>query len=120
MEPSPPSPVLSPVERTRLADLLAGIPAGRWWGVAHMHGPLLCALGLLDSPDPAYTRAAQRHFDDPADTRRRALALLDELDREAHDERYEQRRRERRRSSRFAAFSRAPAPRDDDRADELP
>jgi hypothetical protein len=84
-----------------------------------MHGPLLCALGLLDSPDPAYTRAVHRHFDDPADTRRRALALLDELDRDANGERYEQRRRDRRRS-RFPAFSRAPAPPDDHREDELP
>jgi hypothetical protein len=85
-----------------------------------MHGPLLCALGLLDSPDPAYTRAAQRHFNDPADTRRRALALLDELDREAHRERYEQRRRARQQGSRFATFSRPPARRDDDRENELP
>ena len=120
MEPSPPSAVLSSLERTRLADRLAGIPAGRLWAVAHRHGPLLCALGLLGSPDPAYTRAALRHFHDPGETRRRALALLDELDREAHDERYEQERQKRRRRFRFSSFSRAAAPPDDDPAEQLP
>jgi hypothetical protein len=120
MEPSAPSPALSALERTRLADLLAVMPSGRWWAVAHMHGPLLCALGLLSTADPAYERAAQRHFRDPADTRRRALTLLDEFERDARDERYELRRRERRRSSRFGSFSRSTPPPDDDPANELP
>jgi len=120
MEPSPQSPALSALERTRLAEVLAVIPAGRWWAVAHMHGPLLCALGLLRTTDPAYERAAQRHFRNPADTRRRALALLDELERDARDVSYELRRRERRRSSRFGSFTRFTGPPDDDPASEFP
>jgi hypothetical protein len=120
LPPSAPSPAVSALERERLAGLLAALPDGRHWAVAHMHGPLLCALGLLRAPDAGYARAAQRRFDNLAETRSRALALLVELDRDARDERYERRRRERRRVFRFASPSgSAPQP-GDDGADELP
>ena len=78
---------LSASELDRLVELLGVLPAGRRWAVVHMHGPLLCALGLVGAPDPGYQRAALRRFNDPIDARRRALALLDELDRDARAER---------------------------------
>lgn len=120
MDPSAPSPALSALERERLAALLAVTSPGRWWAVAHMHGPLLCALGLLSAPDAAYARAAQRRFGDPAHTRRRALALLDELDRDIRDERYEHQRKQRRRRFRHTSSSQVPPPTDDDRGDRVP
>ena len=95
--------VLSTLEHDRLAALLAGLPNPRRWAVTHRNAPLLCALRLVDAPDPAYAQAAERRFSDPAESRLRALALLEELDREARSERYEQRRRERRRAFRPAA-----------------
>jgi hypothetical protein len=95
--------VLSTPERERLVALLARLQNPRRWAVTHRNAPLLCALRLLDAPDAAYAQAAQRRFTDPAEIRRRALALLEELDREARSERYEQRRRERRRGFRPAA-----------------
>lgn len=79
-------------ERDRLAGLLASLPPASGWAVRHRHGPLLCALGLIDAPDAAYAHAAHRRFSDPSQTRRRALALLDELDRDARSERYARRR----------------------------
>jgi hypothetical protein len=82
MEALPPTSVLSPAERDRLTGLLAAVPASRRWAVTHMHAPLLCALGLASAPDPSYARAAHRFFADPEKARRRALALLDELDRD--------------------------------------
>jgi hypothetical protein len=86
------SPVaLSDQERVRLADLLAGLPPTEAWWLCHMHGALLCALGLIDPPDPAYARAAVRRFADAELARRRALALLTQLDRDARTERYERR-----------------------------
>jgi len=91
--PSTTSSILSAVERERLARLLALLPESRHWAIAHMYGPLLCVLGLLRPPDAGYARAVERRFTDPADTRRRALALIAELDRDARDERYAQRRR---------------------------
>lgn len=86
-----PTSALSTHEHERLAGLLAALPAGTGWAVRHMHSPLLCALGLIDPPDAAYARAAERRFAGPAHTRRRALALLEQLDRDARFERYEQR-----------------------------
>jgi hypothetical protein len=94
--------VLSAPEHERLAALLAGLENPRRWAVTHRNAPLLCALRLLEAPDPAYADAAERRFADPAAIRRRALALLDELDHEARNERYEQRRRQRRRGFRPA------------------
>jgi hypothetical protein len=117
---SAPRSALSALEHDRLADLLATLPDRRRWTVAHRQGPLLCALGLLDAPDPAYARAAQRRFDDPVDTRRRALALLAELDRDAREERYEHRRRERRRPFWLTPPSPSPPRVEDDGASELP
>jgi len=64
-----------------------------------MHAPLLCALGILDATDVAYAHAARRRFADPSETRKRTLALIDELDREIRAERYEQRRHARPRFS---------------------
>ena len=93
METLSPNSVLSALERDRLAGLLASLPDTRRWAVGHMHAPLLCALRLVNPADAGYAHAAQRRFLDVADARRRALALLDELDREACSERYEQRRR---------------------------
>jgi hypothetical protein len=95
--------VLSTLEHEHLAALLAGLQNPRRWAVTHRNAPLLCALRLLEAPDPAYAEAAERRFADPAEIRRRALALLEELDHEARNERYEQRRRERRRAFRPAA-----------------
>jgi hypothetical protein len=103
-----PGPALSETERERLAGLLACMPEGRRWAVMHMHAPLLCALGLLGVPDSAYARAVQRRFNDPADVRRRALALVEELGRDARDERYALRRRDRRSPLR-SMVSRRPA-----------
>ena len=96
-----PANALSAAERARLADLLAVLPAGRGWEVRHMHGPLLCALGLIDPPDAAYAHAALRRFADSAHARRRALALLEQLDRDARSERYERQRRGRRSAPRL-------------------
>jgi hypothetical protein len=84
---------LSTHERDHLARLLAALPAGEEWAVRHRHGPLLCALGLIDAPDAAYAHAADRLFADPDHTRSRALALLEQLERADRDERYEQRHR---------------------------
>ena len=88
-----PTSSLSAAERDRLAGLLAVLPAARGWAVRHRNGPLLSALGLLDPPDAAYADAAHRRFADLARTRQRALALLDELERDARHERYDQRHR---------------------------
>jgi hypothetical protein len=88
---------LSASERDRLARLLALVPPTRRWAVEHRHAPLLCALGILDARDAGYAHAARRRFADPSETRERALALIDELDREARAEHYEQRRHARRR-----------------------
>jgi len=84
--------VLSTQEHDRLAALLAGLPTAEAWAVRHMHGALLCTLGLLDPPDAAYARAADRWFADAAHTRRRALALLAQLDRDVRLQRFEKRR----------------------------
>jgi ribonuclease HII len=100
METVAPSRALSTPDRDRLARLLAFVPASRRWAVEHRHAPLLCALGIIDAPDMAYARAAQRRFADPSETRKRALALMEELDRERRAELYEQQRNARRR---FAA-----------------
>jgi hypothetical protein len=96
-EHATPSPMtgsaLSARERERLAALLTEMSESRRWAVAHMHGPLLCAIGLLGVPDSDYARAVQRRFNDPADVRRRAMALVDELARDARDARHDLRRR---------------------------
>jgi hypothetical protein len=83
---------LSVDEHDRLASLLAGLPAGERWWVEHMQGALLCTLGLLDPPDAAYARAADRRFTDPVDARRRALALLAQLDRDLRLQQHAKRR----------------------------
>jgi hypothetical protein len=83
---------LSTSDLDRLARLLALAPPTRRWAVEHRHAPLLCALGILDARDVGYAHAARRRFADPSEIRERALALIDELDREARAERYEQRR----------------------------
>ena len=75
--------VLSVSERDRRARLLALMPPRHRWAFEHRHTPLLCTLGVLHPPDEAYARAARRRFADPSKTRKRALALLVELDREA-------------------------------------
>jgi hypothetical protein len=87
------SGALSAQEHDQLAALLAGLPAAEAWWTRHMHGALLCALGLADPPDPAYARAAVRRFADAELTRRRALALLEQLDRDVRAARYDERRR---------------------------
>jgi hypothetical protein len=87
-----PTTALSLDERDRLASLLAGLPAGERWWIEHMQGALLCTLGLLDPPDAAYARAADRRFPDPGDARRRALALLAQLDREVRVQQHTKRR----------------------------
>jgi hypothetical protein len=110
MQSSVLGPALSAPERERLAALLAEMPEGRRWAVAHMHGPLLCAIGLLGVPDSGYARAVQRRFTDPSDVRRRALALADELDRDAREERYDLRRRGRWSGLRTARSSRSVRP----------
>jgi|SRR5215217_843296 len=92
METEVPNSSLSASDRDRLARLLASVPPERRWAVEHRHAPLLCALGVLDAPDAGYAHAALRRFADTSETRKRALALIDELDREARTERYEQRR----------------------------
>jgi hypothetical protein len=78
-----PSGAVSASERDRLVRLLALMPPRHRWAFEHRHTPLLCTLGVVDPPDEAYARAARRHFADPSRTRKRALALLVELDREA-------------------------------------
>jgi hypothetical protein len=93
LQPTTPSSVLSAAERDRLAGLLALMPESRQWAIAHMHGPLLCVLGLVRPADAAYAHAVQRRFSDPADARRRALALIDELDRDARTRRNSRRHR---------------------------
>jgi hypothetical protein len=82
---------LSAHEHDQLARLVAGLPAAEAWSVRHMHGALLCVLGLLDPPDAAYARAAARRFADVELTRRRALALLEQLDLDGRAARYERR-----------------------------
>lgn len=67
-----------------------------------MHGALLCVLGLVNPPDVAYANAAHRHFLGSAGVRLRALALVDELKRDARAQRDEQHRQMRRNGSRFA------------------
>jgi hypothetical protein len=84
---------LSVEERDRLAARLAGLPSAEAWSTRHMHGALLCVLGLVDPPDAAYARAADRRFADLVATRRRALALLEELDSSARAQQYERRHR---------------------------
>jgi hypothetical protein len=74
---------LSDAERERLARLLALLPPGHRWALEHRQAPLLYALGIVDAPDDSYLRAARRRFSDPSETRKRALALLVELDRES-------------------------------------
>jgi hypothetical protein len=111
METFSPNSILSASERDRLAGLLASLPDPRRWAVGHMHGPLLCALRLVNPADPGYAHAAQRRFVDLADARRRALALLDELDRDARSERYEQRRRQHRHRLPFVWRSGGPGQR---------
>ena len=81
--------VLGTSDRDRLASLLASAPASRRWAVEHRNAPLLCALGILDAPDVDYAHAAQRRFADPSKARGRALALIEELDRDDRVERYE-------------------------------
>jgi len=93
LQPTTPSFVLSAAERDRLARLLALMPESRRWAIAHMHGPLLCVLGLVHPADAAYVQAARRRITDPADARRRALALIDELDRDARASRNGRRNR---------------------------
>jgi hypothetical protein len=83
---------LSAVDRERLARLLCLMPPAGRWAVEHRHAPLLCALGIIDASDVDYAMAARRRFADPAETRARALALIEELDRETRAERYQQRR----------------------------
>jgi len=78
-----PSGAVSASERDRLVRLLALMPPRHRWAFEHRHTPLLCTLGVVDAPDEAYARAARRRFTDPSTTRKRALALLVELDREA-------------------------------------
>ena len=95
METVVPNCALSAADRERLTCLLDLVPPPRRWAVEHRHSPLLCALGILDAPDVGYANAARRRFADPSETKERALALIDELDREARAERYEQRRRTR-------------------------
>ena len=92
MESVVPDCALSATDRDRLTRLLALVPPPRRWAVEHRHSPLLCALGILDAPDVGYANAARRRFADPSETKERALALIDELDREARAERYKQRR----------------------------
>ncbi len=82
---------LSAPDRDRLARLLVLLAPPQRWAVEHRHAPLLCALGIREAPDVDYAQAARRRFADPSETRTRALALIDELDREARAERYEQR-----------------------------
>ena len=82
---------LSTSDRDQLARLLAVVPPARRWAVEHRHAPLLCALGILEAPDVGYAHAALRRFADTSETRERALALIDELDRETRAERYKQR-----------------------------
>jgi hypothetical protein len=91
MEAVVPNCALSATDRDRLTRLLALVPPPRRWAVEHRHSPLLCALGIV-APDVGYANAARRRFADPSETKERALALIDELDREARAERYEQRR----------------------------
>ncbi len=86
-----PSSALSAIERDRLAGLLAAVPPPRRWAVEHMHTPLLCVLGLVKPPDAAYAHAAERYLVDAANTRRRALMLVDQLERYARSERREHR-----------------------------
>lgn len=89
----------------RLANLLTSAPASRRWAVEHRNAPLLCALGILEAPDAGYAHAAHRRFSDPSETRRRALALIEELDNDSRVARYEQRRSARRRR-RLAGYPR--------------
>ena len=86
------SDVVRTSDRDRLTRLLAMAPPARRWAVEHRNAPLLCALGITEAPDVAYARAARRRFADPSETLERALALIDELDREMRAERYAQRR----------------------------
>ena len=87
METFVPTAALTASERDQLARLLQAAPAGRRWWVEHRHGPLLCALGLIDAPDTGYAHSARRRFADAPEMRRRALALIDELDRDGRVER---------------------------------
>jgi len=107
METVVPNCALSATDRDRLTRLLALVPPPHRWAVEHRHSPLLCALGILDAPDVGYANAARRRFADPSETKKRALALIDELDREARAERYKQRRSAR---SRLWASVRPPNP----------
>ncbi len=104
-----PSSALSAIERDRLAGLLAAVSAPRRWAVEHMHSPLLCVLGLVKPLDAAYAHAAERRFADAANTRRRALTLLDQLERDARSERLEHRSRKRGHGFPFASHNAEPA-----------
>lgn len=77
-----PVSVLSAAELDRLVRLLRALPAHHRWAVEHRHGPLLCALSVIEAPDAGYAHAAGRRFSDAAELRQRALALLDELTRD--------------------------------------
>jgi|tagenome__1003787_1003787.scaffolds.fasta_scaffold20327974_2 hypothetical protein len=107
MEAVVPNRALAATDIDRLARLLALVSPPRRWAIEHRHSPLLCALGILDAPDVGYANAARRRFADPAETKERALALIDELDREARAERYKQRRGAR---PRLWATARRPSP----------
>jgi hypothetical protein len=87
--------VVSASDRDHLTHLLALVEGSRRWALEHRHAPLLCALGIIDAPDADYAEAAHRRFADPSETRRRALALIDELTRERREQRHEQWRGER-------------------------
>ena len=98
------SSVLPTLDHDRLASLLASVPASRRWAVENRNAPLLCALGILEAPDVDYAHAARRRFADPSEARGRAIALIEELDRDERVERYAQWRTTRRR--RWAAVRR--------------
>jgi len=82
-------------DRDRLAHLLAWLSPASRWAVEHRHAPLLCVLGVIDAPDAGYANAARRHFTDPAEVQARALALIDELERETRGNRHAPRPRAR-------------------------
>lgn len=102
------SSALSAIERDRLAGLLAAMSPPRRWAVEHMHSPLLCVLGLVKPPDAAYAHAAERYLVDAANTRRRALTLVDQLERYARSERREHHSGKRGHGFPFASHSAEP------------
>jgi hypothetical protein len=68
-------------------------------------------LGIVDAPDAAYANAARRRFADPSEIRARALALIDELDRETRATRHEPRRNARPRFWRRSVLTDPASPR---------